>query len=108
MTGDRIRLGVLGMLLLAATWQAQAQAAAPRAATGTGTDVQLRDGGGDLRLAGGRLSLRLIGGNVLRVHFIPRTGATPPTLVMAPHSGGPSATSLVARRRGRDLLLRGG
>jgi alpha-glucosidase len=108
MTGDRIRLNLLGALLLATVWQTRTQAAVPRAAAGTPSDVQLRDAGADLRLSGGTLSLRLIGGNVLHLHFIPRTGATPPTLVMAPNSTAPSATSVVASRRGSDLLLRGG
>jgi alpha-glucosidase (family GH31 glycosyl hydrolase) len=70
--------------------------------------VQLRQGGADLRLSGGTLSLRLIGGNVLRLHFVPKTGETPPTLVMAPRGADSSGTSVVAARRGKDLLLRGG
>jgi len=68
----------------------------------------MRDGGAELRLPGGALSLRLIGGNVLHVHFIPRTGATPSTLVMAPDAAAPSATSVVASRYGSELLLRTG
>ena len=72
MTGDRIRLGILGALLLATGWQAQTHAAVPLAA-----DVRLQDAGADIRLSGGTLSLRLISGNVLHVHFIPATGAMP-------------------------------
>jgi alpha-glucosidase len=109
MTGDRIRLGLVGALLLALAWQAQAQAAAPRTTAGTRPAVRLRDGGADLRLSGGTLSLRLIGGNVLHVHFVPATGPTPPTLVMAPHPAAPAASeTVVASRQGRDLMLRGG
>ncbi|HEX8756162.1 MAG TPA: TIM-barrel domain-containing protein [Steroidobacteraceae bacterium] len=108
MTGDRIRLGVLGVLLLAAAWQPQAHAAVPRSEAGTRARVQSRQGGADLRLSGGTLSLRLISGNVLHLHFIPHTGATPPTLVMAPHPTAPSETPVVASRHGGDLLLRAG
>jgi alpha-glucosidase len=103
MKGNRIRLGMLGALLLATAWQAQTHAAVPRAAAG----VRLRDAGADIRLSGGTLSLRLIGGNVLHVHFIPATGATPPTLVMAPRADA-ATTSVVASRQGSDLLLCGG
>ncbi|MGH8294315.1 MAG: TIM-barrel domain-containing protein, partial [Steroidobacteraceae bacterium] len=47
--------------------------------------------------------------NVLHVHFIPPSGATPPALVMAPHTAESLAkTGVVASRRGHDLLLRGG
>jgi alpha-glucosidase (family GH31 glycosyl hydrolase) len=118
MTGDRIRLGMLGALLLATAWQprthaAVLHAAVPRAtvshrAVRTGAGTQLRDGGADLRLSGGTLSLRLMGDEVLQVHFIPTTGATPPTLVMAPHATSPSGTSAAASRQGRELILREG
>ena len=107
-----MRLGMLGALLLLAGWQPQTHAAVPRAAAGTPKGVQLRDGGADIRVAGGSLSLRLIADNVLRVHFLPAAGATPPTLVMAPRTAPPSpdaaATALTASRHGGDLLLRGG
>jgi hypothetical protein len=103
MTGDRIRLGMLGALLLATAWQAQTHAAVPRAAAG----VRLQDAGADIPLSGGTLSLRLISGNVLHVHFIPATGATPPTVVMAPHADA-ATTSVVASRQGSDLQLCGG
>ncbi|MDE2451483.1 MAG: glycoside hydrolase family 31 protein [Gammaproteobacteria bacterium] len=87
----------------------QTHAAIPRAAAGARAGVQLRDGGADIRMSGGTLSLRLIGGNVLHLHFIPGTGATSPTLVMAPHTNGRSAeASVVASRRGSDLMLREG
>jgi alpha-glucosidase (family GH31 glycosyl hydrolase) len=59
-------------------------------------------------LSGGTLSLRLIGDNVVHIHFIPRTGATPPTLVMAPHTTGPSETPVLVSRQAGDLQLRGG
>lgn len=109
MAGDRIRLGMLGALLLAtAAWQAQTHAAVQQAAAGTREGVQLRDGGADLPLAGGTLSLRLIGENVLQVHFIPSGGATAPALVMAPHAADLSSTSVTASRQGGDLILRGG
>ncbi len=113
MTGDRIQLGMLGVLLLATAAPAQPRAVMPSArashtAASTLTDVQLRDTGADFRLGGGTLSLRLLGGNVLHVHFIPVTGATPPTLVLAPHSSGPAESSVAASRRRHDLLLRGG
>ncbi|MDE2051912.1 MAG: glycoside hydrolase family 31 protein, partial [Gammaproteobacteria bacterium] len=109
MTGDRVRLGMLGALLLAVAWAPRTHAAVAQTAAGAGAGVQLRDGGADLPLSGGTLSLRLIGGDVLHVHFIPRGGATPPTLVMAPHAtGGPSATSVAASRQGSDLTLREG
>ena len=108
MTGDRIRLGVLGALLLGCVWQPQAHAAVPRTAAGTQADVELRDGGADLGLAGGTLSLRVIGGNVLHVHFIPAAGATPATLVMAPQATAPANTPVAASRQGEDLQLRGG
>ena len=117
MTGYGIRLGLLGALLATTGLQANAHArvhatahatshapahakartAVPLPKTDTGAQavgVQLTDGGADLRLAGGILSLRLIGGNVLHVHFIPKAGATPPTLVMAPeHPAGPTGAS---------------
>lgn len=70
--------------------------------------VQLRDGGADIRLAGGTLSLRLIGDDVVRLHFIPPAGATAPSLVMAPHAASLSPTAVVAHRQGSDLTLRGG
>ena len=108
MTGDRIRLRVLGAMLLATLWQAQAHAAAPRAAAGASASVQLRRAGADVRLAGGTLSLRLLSANVLRVHFVPASGPTPPDLVMAPQITGLSSPRAVANRHGRDLLLRGG
>jgi alpha-glucosidase (family GH31 glycosyl hydrolase) len=108
MTADRIQLGMLAALLLASALQARTQAAVRPAAAGTRAEAQLRGDGADLRLGGGTLSLRLIGGNVLHVHFIPRTGATPPTLVMAPRPTGLSATSVAVSRQGSDLLLRGG
>lgn len=100
-----MRLGVLGMFLLATAWLPRTHAAVPRAEGGTQARAQLRDGGADLRLSGGTLSLRIIRGNVLHVHFIPRTGATPPKLVMAPHPSGSPGTPVVANRRGSDLLL---
>jgi alpha-glucosidase (family GH31 glycosyl hydrolase) len=78
----------------------------PRAAIDTQAGVQLRDGGADLQLAGGTLSLRLIDGNVLHVHFVPRTGATPPTLVMGPRGAAPSDTAVEVSRHGHDLVLR--
>ena len=108
MTVDRIRLRMLGALLVAAAWQAQGHAAVPRAPAGARASVQLRAGGADVRLSGGTLSLGVIGANVLHVHFIPATGATPPTLVMAPQGTVPSNTPLAVSRQGRDLQLRGG
>jgi alpha-glucosidase len=112
MTGERIRLGIFGMLLLTSCWQVQTHAATPTAMAGAASEprrgVQLRDGGVDVPLSGGVLSLRFIGNDVLRVHFVPRTGATPPTLVMAPQATGLSEASVVAGRQGRGLLLRGG
>jgi alpha-glucosidase len=98
MTGERIRLGLLGALLLSGAWQAQTYAAVPRTGAGTQPDVQLRNGEADLHLAGGTLSLGVIGGNVLHVHFIP---------VMAPPPG-PSNTAVAASRQGSDVQLRGG
>jgi alpha-glucosidase len=108
MTGDRIRLRVLGALLLATAWQAPTHAAVPRPAIDASTGVQLRQAGADIRLSGGTLALRLMGDNVLRMHFVPATGATPPSLVMAPHATGLASTRVVAARQGPDLLLRGG
>jgi alpha-glucosidase len=110
MTGDRIRLRVLGAALLATAWQAQAHARAvvPRASADTSLSARVTPAGADVRLAGGTLSLRLIGDDVLHVHFVPATGATPPALVMAPHLTGLAATPVIASRRGRDLILRGG
>src|SRR5579863_7761271 len=108
MTKDRMRLGVLAVLLLATAWQAQTHAATPRAGAAAPASVQIRDTGADIRLPGGRLSLRLMDGNVLHLHFVPASGATPPTLVMAPRAAGASPTAVVAVRRGGDLLLRGG
>ena len=109
MTGHRVRVGMLAALLLAVAWQTQTQASMAQAAAGPRARVQLRDGGADLHVAGGTLSLRLIGGNVLHLHFIPGTGATPPTLVMAPQASGPSGqASVAASRHGSDLLLREG
>jgi alpha-glucosidase len=71
--------------------------------------AQIREDGADLRLAGGTLSLRLLGGNVLRVHFIPESGASPPTLVMAPHSADPArGIPVAASQRGGDLMLHDG
>ena len=65
--------------------------------------------GADVRLSGGTLSLRLIGGSVLHVHFIPHTGATPPTLVMAPRATDDAhETSVDASQQGSDLMLRNG
>ncbi|HEV2269548.1 MAG TPA: TIM-barrel domain-containing protein [Steroidobacteraceae bacterium] len=108
MTGDRVRLALVGVLLLAAGSQARTAAAVPRATASTPAGVQVRDTGADIRLSGGRLSLRLIDGNVLHVHFIPAGGPTPPTLVMAPGDAGTSATPVVASRHGGDLQLSGG
>jgi alpha-glucosidase len=120
MTGHRARLGVLGASLLAMGlgWQAQAHAsgrqaqadaAAPRAKVGAAhPGVHLQEAGVDVHVAGGTLSLRLMGGNVLHVHFIPTSGATPPALVMAPQATGLAATPALASRQGGDLLLRGG
>ncbi|MGA7537464.1 MAG: TIM-barrel domain-containing protein [Steroidobacteraceae bacterium] len=108
MTGDRIRLRVLGAALLSCAWQAQTHAAVPRAPADTSMSVRVTQTGADIRLSGGTLSLRLLGENVLRVHFVPATGATPPALVMAPRVTGLSATAVVATRHGRDLLLRAG
>jgi hypothetical protein len=105
MTGDRVRLGMFGALLLTSVWHPQTHAAMRSVAAAAQPDVQLRHGGADVRLCGGTLSLRLLG-TVLRVHFIPRAGATPPTLVMAPHATGPAADeSVVASRQRGDLLL---
>jgi alpha-glucosidase len=78
------------------------------AGAGARVAVQLRDGAADIRLAGGTLSLRLMGANVLRVHFIPKTGATPPTLAMAPTGTGHTGIPFAASRRSSGLLLRGG
>ena len=103
-----MRLGILGALLLATTWQVQTHAAVPRATASAVRDVPLRDGSADIRVSGGRLSLSLIYGNVLRVHFIPAAGATPPALVMAPGTAGSPSTPVVASRHGRHLLLGGG
>ena len=108
MTGDRVRLGMLGALLLATAWQPRAHAADTRAAAGTRATVQLRNGEADIRLSGGTVSLRLIGNSVLHVHFVPTTGATPPTLVMAPNGTGLTEIPLAASPQGGDLLLRGG
>ena len=77
-------------------------------ATGTTPGVQALASGADIQLSDGRLSLRMIDGNVLHVHFFPTTGATPPALVMTPSATGISATSVVASRQRRGLLLRGG
>ena len=109
-----MRLGMLGALLLATAWQAQTHAAAQRAGAGTRpgagapAGMQIQDTGADIRLSGGRLSLRVTGGDILHVHFIPASGATPPTLVMAPGAAGTPLTAVVASRQGGDLLLRGG
>ncbi len=109
MTGAWFRQGVLGALMLATAWQAQTRAAVPQPAAASRAKVQLTDGGADAYLSGGTLSLRLIGGNVVHVHFIPETGATPPTLVMAPHSIAPALeASVIASRHGGDLMLRQG
>jgi alpha-glucosidase (family GH31 glycosyl hydrolase) len=108
MRGDRTRLGLLGVLLVAAALQSRTHAATPPTAIAARAEAQLRDGGADLPVAGGTLSLRLIGGNVVHVHFVPRAGATPPTLVMAPHPTGLSATDVIADRRGTHFLLRQG
>src|SRR6185312_5653457 len=98
MTGDRGRLGMLGALLLATVWQSQTHAAvrhaAARHAAATGAGTQLHNGQADLRLPGGTMSLRLVGDNVLHIHFIPTTGASPSTLVMAPDATGPSGTTV--------------
>lgn len=107
MAGDRIRLRVLGALLLAIVGQTQTRAAVPWDLAGT-SSVQLRSAGADIRLSGGTLALRVMGSNVLHVHFVPGRGATPPTLVMAPRGGALPATSVVAHRQGRELLLTGG
>ena len=53
------------------------------------------------------MSLRLMGTNVLRMHFTPAAGATPPTLVMNPQTSPPSTPPAVARLKGRDVELRG-
>lgn len=107
MTGDRLRLGLLAAFLLATAWQAPTQAAVPRATASSRMSLQLRDGGADVRMSDGTLSLRLIGGNVLRVHFVPETGATRPALVLAPEGvGSDSKASVVARRQGNHLVLR--
>ena len=108
MTGDRIRLRVLGAALLATAWQAQALAVVPRAPADPPIAVRFTPAGAAIRLARGTLSLRLIGDDVLQVHFVPATGPTPPALVMAPHVIGLAPTPVIARRRGRDLILRGG
>lgn len=112
MTGDRIRLGMAAALLLAAGAQAQAHATQAHAtqahaASGAANTVRVRPSGADLPLSGGTLSLRVIAGNVLRIHYIPAAGATPPTLVMSPHASA-AGTPVVSSRRGGDLLLRGG
>ncbi len=112
MTGPRARLGVLGASLLAMGWGLQAQAhvsggqAHAQAAAEAG--VHLRDAGADIHVAGGTLSLRVMGGNVLHVHFIPRSGPTPAALVMAPRITDLPLTPMLAGRQGRDLLLHGG
>jgi alpha-glucosidase len=107
MTGHRARLSALGALLLAAGGQALAQTGA-HAAADTPKAVSLRPAGADWRVAGGTLSLRLIDGNVLHVHFIPASGATPPTLVLAPGTSDAVAATVVVSRQGRSLILRGG
>jgi alpha-glucosidase len=106
MTGDRIRLRVLGAALLAIAGQAQAHAAGPRSAA-RASAVQLRPAGADVHLSGGTLALRLMGEGVLRVHFIPAAGATAPALVMAPHAKGLAPPEVTAARHGHELLLRG-
>ena len=108
MTGDRVRLGMLAVLLLAAGGQAHAHAAAAYGATGGSTAVRIEHAGADVPLAGGMLSLHLIDGNVLHVHYIPAAGATSPTLVMSPRARDATATAVVASRHGSDLVLRGG
>jgi alpha-glucosidase len=118
-----MRLGMLGALLLASAWQARTRAAPspvaalpvaalPRSA-GTTTGGRLLHTAADVHLPGGTLALRLIGDSVLRVHFVPATGATPPALVMEPGPGpGPrlpaAAAPVVASRRGGDLQLHSG
>jgi alpha-glucosidase len=123
MTGHRARLGVLCASLLATGWgwqsqahasgrQSQGDAAMSTAKEGAQAAAEagahLQDTGATIRVAGGTLSLRLMGGNVLRVHFIPTTGATPAALVMAPGASDLSSTPALASRHGSDLLLRGG
>ena len=102
-----MRLGMLGALLLATACSPQTHAAESQAAAGTGpsveADAQLRDVGTNVRLSAGTLSLRLIDDNVLHVHFIPTAGATPPTLVMAPHAAGPPGTSVVATPQDAEI-----
>lgn len=108
MTGDRLRLRVLGAALLAAAWQASALAATPPAPLRAPADVQLRHAGADVPLAGGTLSLRFVGANVLRVHFIPAIGATPAGLVMAPQVTGLAPPAVRATRQRQALALQGG
>ena len=104
-----MRLGMLGVLLLATAWQVRTHAAMARATTRTPAGVHVRKTGADMRLSGGSLSLRVMDGNILHVHFVPSAGSTPPTLVMAPGAATTiSATSVVAGRHGGDLQLSGG
>ncbi|HEX5459740.1 MAG TPA: TIM-barrel domain-containing protein [Steroidobacteraceae bacterium] len=48
------------------------------------------------------MSLRLVGDNVLHIHFIPTTGASPSTLVMAPDATGPSGTTVATNPQGTE------
>ena len=76
---------------------------------GSQESVRLRASAADVRLVGGTLSLRLIGGNALHVHFIPAAGATPPTLVMAPHhTGHPFEAAVMTGGQGGHRTLRHG
>lgn len=61
-----------------------------------------------VRLDRGVLELTLVEDDVLRVHFIPASGATPPTLVMSPGVNGTATTAPVVRQHGKVALLRGG
>jgi len=101
MSGVKNRFGALGALLLAAAWHGHAYAE---------VRARLLPSGMDVPLAAGTLSLRLIGGNVLHLHYVPATGATPPALVMAPVTGAPplASTPVVAGRHRGDVTLRGG
>ena len=107
MTGNRARMGFLGVLMLATAWQARTQAAAPRITARAKAMVEVRKEGADIRLSGGTLALSLLGDDIVRLHFIPKSGSTPQTLVMAPRGSGPAATPVAASRKGGTLVLRG-
>ena len=97
------KLHALALTVLLGLGLAPVALATPDAAV-----AQLQNVGRDslqLALGDGSVSLQLVAPGVLHVHYLPKSGATPASLVMAPHAATPAFQPQV-QRNGDTVTLR--